>query len=102
MFSYKRSDHDSVERFEFSEFSIPGTNYKGHSIGGSGIFPSAPPGIAAPRIYPILMTFANGNGAAYRIEEEKRRECAMIDQDNNKDFRAWLENRNAGPSRIRF
>lgn len=92
IFSYKRNDHDSVERFQFSEYSIPGIKYKGHSIGGAGIFASAPAGIDAPKIYPILMTFANGNGAAYRIEVGKRHECALIAEDNiNKDFRAWLE-----------
>ncbi len=92
IFSYKENDHDSVERFEFSEFSIPGIKYKGHSIGGAGLFASAPVGIAAPRIYPILMTFAKGDGAAYRIENGKQRACGMIGQENIvNDLRAWLE-----------
>ncbi len=90
--TYKLNDKDSVVWTQFSEFSVPGIKYKGHSIGGGGISASAPQGVEAHRFYPILMTYSNGNGAAYRIEEGDRSESGMIGpEDLNKQFRAWLE-----------
>jgi Secretion system C-terminal sorting domain len=92
IFTYKIHGKDSVVRSEFSEFSIPGIKYKGHSIGGAGMLSSAPPGVDAHSFYPILMTYSNGNGAAYRIENGKTSECGMIGpEDLNKVFRDWLE-----------
>jgi hypothetical protein len=90
--TYKLNDKDSVVWSQFSEFSVPGIKYKGHSIGGGGKLASAPQGVEAHRFYPILMTYSNGNGAAYRIEEGDQQECGMIGpEDLNKQFRAWLE-----------
>ena len=90
--SYKLNKKDSVECTELSQFTIKGIKYKGHSIGGMGIKALAPLGVNAPRFYPILMTFSNGNGAAYRIEDGKGSEIGMIGpEDAQKDFRAWLE-----------
>ncbi len=90
--TYKLNDKDSVVWTQFSEYSVPGIKYKGHSIGGGGKLASAPQGVEAHRFYPILMTYSNGNGAAYRIEEGDQSECGMIGpEDLNKAFRAWLE-----------
>jgi hypothetical protein len=90
--TYKLNDKDSVTWSQFSEYSVPGIKIKGHSIGGGGILASAPPGVEAHRFYPILMTYSNGNGAAYRIEDGNNSECGMIGpEDLNKAFRVWLE-----------
>jgi hypothetical protein len=90
--TYKLNNKDSVVWTQFSAYSIPGIKYKGASIRGGGISASAPQGVVAHRFYPILMTYSNGNGAAYRIENGKTTENGIIGpNDAMQDLRAWLQ-----------
>src|SRR5207249_1253734 len=81
VFTYKRNEKDSVERSFLCARPLD-SKFKGHGIGGGGVVKLVPQGVHAPQFYPVLMTYSNGNGAAYRIEEKGRKEVAMIGEDN--------------------
>jgi hypothetical protein len=90
-FSYKLNDNDSVAGAMLYTTAIPGVKYRGHGISSGALTERAPEGVTAQRFYPHLMTFANGMGAAYRIEEGKNREFGLTTQDDvQNDFRQWL------------
>ena len=94
--AYKLNDKDSVECTQLSvypvkDMEIEGHAVQGHSIGGAGIFAHAPNGVSAPKFYPCLMTFTNGNGAAYRIEDGNKQDLGITDDEGlEKLFRDWL------------
>jgi hypothetical protein len=90
-FAYKLNDNDSVAGAMLYTTVIPGVKYKGHGISSGSLTARAPEGITAQRFYPHLMTFANGMGAAYRIEEGKSLEFGLTTKDNvENDLRMWL------------
>lgn len=90
-FAYKLNDNDSVAGALLYTTVIPGVKYKGHGISSGTLAARAPEGVTAQRFYPHLMTFANGMGAAYRIEEGKALEFGLTTQDDvENDLRTWL------------
>ena len=80
--AYKMQSNDTIESMSLTS----------HSIGGGKIVQKLPYGLYAPRIYPTLMTYGNGQGAAYVIDDGKRKEWGMVgDNQMMKQFRDWLE-----------
>ena len=75
--TYKLSDDNSLKKGQVSY----------HYIGGYGTTKSSPAGIEAHHIFPELITFGNGNGAAWQT---KGGGCAMIPSEINTILGPWL------------
>jgi hypothetical protein len=76
--SYRLNDKDSVE--------IGKVSY--HYIQGYGLTKSLAAGIEAHHFFPELITFGNGNGAAWQTKDGG---CAMIPSEINSVLGPWLK-----------
>lgn len=81
--AYKLPPNDTIESMELTK----------NSIGGGNTRKNLPEGIHAPKFYPVLMTFGDGHGVAYVVEENGRtKEWGMVgDGSGNNVIRDWLK-----------
>ncbi len=81
--AYKLPANDTLESMHLTA----------HSIGGGNGRAMLPPGVIAPKCYPVLMTHNNGHGAAFVVEENGRtKEWGMVGDDSDENMvRNWLK-----------